>query len=527
MINNSLLPEHQRIDGKIILKWNNVGSLLTKQAEENPQKLFLIFPDENETEFTYMEFKKIVDNVSSFLLKSGLKKNDKISLIFHNSPEFLVLYFACLSCGIIVVPINPDMSNIEIKFIIQDSNSKAVFFDKNLITKLNSIKNGLDNVTLIEINSFTDPIFQNNDTIEQLEVSLYDIAVIIYTSGTTGKPKGVMLSHLNLLSDAMSISTWFKFNKKTRCLCILPLYHNNGQITTLLAPLYTGGSTIIVRGKISLYAFWFLIKKYEATWTSVMASILSILLSLPQEREDNSLNAILCGGQKLSHNVQDQFENRFNVPIFEGFGLTETTSFSCINNYPAEKRKAGTIGKPLQTNEMRIVDENDNEVGINEEGEICIRGYNVSNGYLGNDEKNSHSFRNGWFHSGDFGLKDNDGYFYFYGRKDSLIIKGGENIYPSELENVLYQNSFIDECAVIGIPHKLLGEEICAFVKCKNSNILSENEIKLFCKNKIAEYKQPKKIIIINNLTDLENIPKGPTKKVLYRKLKQYYENNF
>jgi acyl-CoA synthetase (AMP-forming)/AMP-acid ligase II len=176
---------------------------------------------------------------------------------------------------------------------------------------------------------------------------------------------------------------------------------------------------------------------------------------------------------------------------------------------------------------MKIVDENDNEVGINEEGEICIRGYNVSNGYLGNDEKNSHSFRNGWFHSGDFGLKDNDGYFYFYGRKDSLIIKGGENIYPSELENVLYQNSFIDECAVIGIPHKLLGEEICAFVKCKNSNILSENEIKLFCKNKIAEYKQPKKIIIINNLTDLENIPKGPTKKVLYRKLKQYYENNF
>ena len=258
-----------------------------------------------------------------------------------------------------------------------------------------------------------------------------------------------------------------------------------------------------------------------------MASILSILLSLPQEREDNSLNAILCGGQKLSHNVQDQFENRFNVPIFEGFGLTETTSFSCINNYPAEKRKAGTIGKPLQINEMKLVDENDNEVGINEEGEICIRGYNVSNGYLGNDEKNSHSFRNGWFHSGDFGLKDNDGYFYFYGRKDSLIIKGGENIYPSELENVLYQNSFIDECAVIGIPHKLLGEEICAFVKCKNSNILSENEIKLFCKNKIAEYKQPKKIIIINNLTDLENIPKGPTKKVLYRKLKQYYENNF
>jgi len=258
-----------------------------------------------------------------------------------------------------------------------------------------------------------------------------------------------------------------------------------------------------------------------------MASILSILLSLPKEREDNSLKAILCGGQKLSRTVQDQFEKRFNIPIFEGFGLTETTSFSCINDYPAEKRKVGTIGKPLPTNEMKVVDENDSEVGSNEEGEICIRGYNVSKGYLGNEKKNHYSFRNGWFHSGDYGLKDNAGYYYFHGRKDSLIIKGGENIYPSELENVLYQNLSIDECAVIGIPDKLLGEEICAFVKCKNSNILSENEVILFCKNKIAEYKQPKKIIIINNLTDLENIPKGPTKKVLYRELKKYYANNF
>jgi len=338
MINNSLLPEHQRIDSKIILKWNNVGDLLSKQAEKNPQKLFLMFPNEKDDKFTFTEFKTIVDNAASFLLQSGLKKNDKISLIFHNSAEFLVLYFACLSCGIIIIPINPDMSNREIKFIIQDSNSKTVFFTNKLYAKLNSIKNDLDNVTLTEINSLTDKIFLNNSPCEQPEVSLYDTAVIIYTSGTTGNPKGVILSHLNLLSDAMSISTWFKFNKKTRCLCILPLYHNNGQITTLLAPLYSGGSTIIVRGKISLYAFWFLVKKYEATWTSVMASILSILLSLPKEREDNSLKAILCGGQKLSRTVQDQFEKRFNIPIFEGFGLTETTSFSCINDYPAEKR---------------------------------------------------------------------------------------------------------------------------------------------------------------------------------------------
>jgi acyl-CoA synthetase (AMP-forming)/AMP-acid ligase II len=256
-----------------------------------------------------------------------------------------------------------------------------------------------------------------------------------------------------------------------------------------------------------------------------MASILSILLSFPKEREDDSLTGILCGGQILTRSVQELFEKRFNVPIFEGYGLTETTSFSCINGYPADKRKIGSIGKPLLTNEMKILNKN-NDVGSNVEGEICIRGYNVSSGYIGDEEKNNDVFRNGWFHSGDYGKKDKDGYFYFHGRKDSLIIKGGENIYPAELENVLYQHPYVDECAVIGVPDELLGEEICAFVKIKNDKSLTENELKVFCKDKIAEYKQPRKIIIINDLVDLDDIPKGPTKKILYRKLKEYFVKN-
>ena len=361
--------------------------------------------------------------------------------------------------------------------------------------------------------------------IECDQVSLNDMAVIIYTSGTTGNPKGVILSHLNLLSDAMGISKWFQFTKDSRCLCILPLFHNNGQITTLLAPLYAGASTVIIKGKISLYAFWFLVNEYQATWTSVMASILSILLSLPNERKDNSLTGILCGGQILTRSVQEQFEKRFNVPIFEGYGLTETTSFSCINNYPAENRKIGSIGKPLQINEMSILNENGQEVEENIEGEICIRGYNVASGYLG-DTKINHAFRNGWFHSGDYGTKDKDGNFYFHGRQDSLIIKGGENIYPAELENVLYNHPDVDECAVIGIPDELLGENICAFVKIKDKSHLTKNDLEKFCKDKITSYKQPKKIIIINDLVDLNEIPKGPTKKILYRKLKEYYQNS-
>jgi len=526
MMNKSSLKEHQKIDYNLNLEYNNVGELLSIKAKENNEKIFLICPGKDTEQFTYSEFKTIVEQTSKFLIQSGLKKNDRISLIFHNSSEFLILYFAGLSCGLTIVPINPDLSSNEIKYIIKDSNSKRVFYNYTLESKINSVKKNLIDIKLIKTKSIKELIssIDNETKIEQDEISLYDVAVIIYTSGTTGNPKGVILNHLNLLSDAMSISNWFHFNKETRCLCILPLFHNNGQITTLLAPLYAGGSTVIVKGKISLYAFWDLVNEYKATWTSVMASILSILLSLPKERKDNSLDAILCGGQILTRSVQEQFELRFNIPIFEGYGLTETTSFSCINNYPAEKRKIGSIGKSLITNEIEILNEND-EVVENTEGEICIRGYNVANGYLGDLEKN-YPFRNGWFHSGDYGRKDNEGNIYFHGRQDSLIIKGGENIYPAEIENILYNHPNIDECAVIGIPHKLLGEEICAFVKIKNEVKITEKELKEFCKNKIADYKQPKKIIIINDLEDLTEIPKGPTKKILYRKLREYYQKN-
>ena len=527
MKNNYSIQEHQKINSEIKLDYSNVCELLFKKAKENPKKKFLICPGEEHEEFTYSEFETIVKKTSQLLIESGLKKNNKISLIFHNSSEFLILYFAGLCCGLTIVPINPEMSSREIKYIIEDSNSKTVFYSDTLESKINKIRNSLTNTNFKRTKSIKDLISLSNSTkkIECNQISLHDIAVIIYTSGTTGNPKGLILSHLNLLSDAMGISEWFEFTKDSRCLCLLPLFHNNGQITTLLAPLYAGASTVIVKGKISLYAFWFLVNEYQATWTSVMASILSILLSLPNERKDNSLTGILCGGQILTRSVQDQFEKRFDVPIFEGYGLTETTSFSCINNYPAENRKIGSIGKPLQINEMSILDESGQEVAENIEGEICIRGYNVASGYLG-DSKINHAFRNGWFHSGDYGIKDKDGNFYFHGRQDSLIIKGGENIYPAELENVFYKHPDVDECAVIGIPDKLLGEDICAFVKIKNESQLTKNDLEKFCKNKIAYYKQAKKIIIINNLMDLSEIPKGPTKKILYRKLKEYYQNS-
>jgi len=513
-IDQSKLPKHQRISTTIDVEYKNVCDLFFQKSKKNPHKKFLFCPGKNEKSYTYIELEQKILSTAKYLEKNGFKKGDRINLVVPNSAEFVILYFAGLLLGMVIVPINEDLSPVEMLYVINDSKSKAVFYDPAYKHKLDEI----EVPSAISIEKIKDLPSQNPGKIE--ETTIYDDAIIIYTSGTTGNPKGVVLTHLNLLADAKAVSEWFELTENSRTLCILPMFHNNGQVMTLLNPLYAGGSTVIVKGKASLMSFWGLIEKYLINWTSVMPSILSILLSLKKERTDNSFEGIFCGGQILTKSVQEEFESRFGVPIFEGFGLTETTSFACFNDYPAKHRKIGSIGRPLSANEMTIMDENDKELKPFEEGEICIRGLNVAKEYLGLPDKNMVAFRDGWFHSGDYGYKDERNYFYFKTRKDFLIIKGGENIYPAELENVLFRHPSVAESAVIGIPDDLLGEEICAFVALNDKIEITVEELKEFCKGKIANFKQAKEIIII------EEIPKGPTKKVLYRKLKEYYLNS-
>jgi acyl-CoA synthetase (AMP-forming)/AMP-acid ligase II len=520
---------HKGIEHKIELKYQSVGELLLKKVNQHPNKTFIICPGRNIDQCSYAEFLKSVLIIASHLSESGLKKGEAICFLFNNSTEFLVFYFACLLLGVVVVPINPDLSPLEINYIIENSGSNHIYYQEHMSKKINALKvilnKKIQTSIVFPFEQFKSDQFGKKSLLSKVLplINENDRAVIIYTSGTTGKPKGVILSHLNIISDACSISNWFKFSSNTRTLCILPLHHNNAQITTLIAPLYKGGSTVIVKGSTSIAAFWDLILKYEITWTSVMASILSILLSLKTDREDSSLIGILCGGQILATSVQNQFEERFKVPIYEGYGLTETTSFSCINNYPKNLRVRGSIGKPLPSNQMSIVDEDGDDCDPFDEGEICIKGLNVAKEYLGMPEINKTSFKDGWFHSGDFGYKDNEGYYYFKCRKDNLIIKGGENIFPADIENVLFQHEDIDECAVIGVKDEFLGQNICAFVKVGENSRINVSEILDFCKGKLSSYKLPKKIIIINNLTEFDEIPKGPTKKILYRVLQEYY----
>lgn len=511
----------------------NVYALFARQAAARPEQTFLIVPELGAAPFTYRAFHEQVLRAAAAIARLNLAPGDRVAIVFPNSAEFVLLYFACFALGLVVVPINRDLAAPEIGYIVRDSGARAVYFDRALEQRVNAaLPSGnaaAPAPVLVPLSPWPHMEVLADEAPHALvsEARSDADAVIIYTSGTTGNPKGVVLSHLALLADSLALAEWFHFDAGTRALGMLPLFHNNGQVVTLLAPLQAGGSTVLSDSKRSLMAFWGIVAEHGVTWTSVMPSILAILLSIDRDRTDTTMQGIVCGGQILSTNLQLEFERRFGVPVFEGYGLTETTSFASMSPWPAERRTLGSVGSCLPVNEVAALDAEGNAVPAGDEGELCIRGINVAREYLGLEQQNARSFRQGWFWSGDFGHIDAEGRVWFHGRRDALIIKGGENIYPAELENALYQHGAVAECAVIGVPDPIFGEDLCAFVQLKGGAQATADELARFVSDLVADFKKPREIYLLHELGDLPEIPKGPSKKVLYRALRAYYAKRF
>ena len=518
----TLLPHQQ--SPRVELPYANFQDLLNKKVAQDPDREFLIFP-ESERRFTYREFHAISLAASDWI-STRTGDTGTSCIAFRNTAEFLAIFFGAVARGITVVPINPDLAAPEIGFIIENSGGTSVFYDPEIEEKLPALK---ANMRRVVFSSLADVSELPKVDVAAVEARLPKVesttpAAIIYTSGTTGYPKGVILSHMNFLVDGKGIAEWFQFDPDTRSLCILPLFHNNGLVVSLTSSLYAGGSIIMVDPKASLRSFWALVERYHATFTSVMPSILAAIVALGLDGRRGYLKGIISGGQLLPRSLAQKFENRFNVPIFEGFGSTEATSYSCFQVYPADRRKPGSVGRAMPISEMVVVDETDAEVPDGTEGEICIRGANVAIGYHNLPELQASKFRGGWYHTGDYGLRDEDGDYFFCSRKDDLIVKGGEKIYPAEIENVLSVHPNVAECAVIGVSDVILGQEICAFVRLKDSGASPEAQLLNYCSRFLARFKQPKRIVVVNQLEDMAEIPKGPTKKILYRVLRDYYE---
>lgn len=494
----------------------NLPGLLQHRAATTPDKPFL-FSEADGRSFTYAEFAAAVDRTAALLASHGVVKGDVVSLLMPNCAEYIIAYFACWKLGALAGPINSLLKAQEIAYVVSNSEAKVLLIHAESQATIDTIRSEVPELQSVII--FDDEAQSTRDVAgtfpESPSLTQDDEAIIIYTSGTTGKPKGCLLSHGNLIANAKQIAEWLGFTDKDRLLTMMPLFHMNAVSVTTMSALYAGGSTV-VSPKFSASRFWKIISDYEITSFGSVATMLSMLLTtypdgVPAGLKTDQLRFAMCGSAPVPAETLKRFEETFHCLVVEGYGLSESTCRSTFNP-PDQRRRAGSCGLPIG-NEMRVVDDDDNEVPNGSLGEIVLRGDNILKGYYKNPAANETAFRGGWFHTGDIGYRDADGFYYIVDRKTDMIIRGGENIYPREIDEVLYQHPAVAAAATIGVPDQLYGEEVAAFVVPREGIEVSEAELISFCRERLADYKSPKSIRLV------ADIPKGPTGKLLKREL--------
>jgi len=501
---------------------HNLHDLLQQRVAIEPDKYFL-FSEADGRRFTYAEFERAVSRSARLLSSYGVNKGDVVSLLLPNGAEYVIAYFACWKLGALAGPVNSLLKASEMAYVMANSEAKALLVHPNFLPLVDGIRSELP--ALNAVIQFQDESQATRDRsdisgLQPTSTEKDDEAIIIYTSGTTGKPKGCLLTHGNVIANARQISDWLAFTERDRLLTVMPLFHMNAVAVTTMSALYAGGSTV-VSPKFSVSRFWQIVSEYRVTSFGSVATMLSMLLStypdgVPEELESGQLRFAMCGSAPVPTEVIKRFEETFHCLVIEGYGLSESTCRSTFNP-PDIRRRAGSCGLPIG-NEMKVVDEQDRAVPDGSLGEIVLRGENILKGYFKNPEATSEAFRNGWFHTGDIGYRDRDGFYFIVDRKSDMIIRGGENIYPREIDELLYQHSAVADAATIGVPDDLYGEEVAAFVVLKEDIAVLEEELILFCKGHLADYKCPKTIKFVRD------IPKGPTGKLLKRELAKQFK---
>jgi long-chain acyl-CoA synthetase len=486
--------------------------MLTDSAKRHGERTAIRL---GETELTYSELDDLSARLAALLAAHGIERGDRVGVMLPNVPEFPIVYYGVLRAGAVVVPMNVLLKRREIAFYLEDSGAKTLLAWHGFADEA---RGGAEDAgaELIEVEpgSFASLLGEQQPATEVADTAEDDTAVILYTSGTTGKPKGAELTHANLDKNAdVSSRTTCVVSAGDVVLGSLPLFHSFGQTVGMNASIRVGACLTLVP-KFDPVEAMETIQRDRVTHFYGVPTMFGALLNHPDREsyDTSSLQTCVTGGASMPVEVLRGFEDAFEAIILEGYGLSETSPVSS-SNHPEMERKPGSIGTPLEGVEMKVVDEDDNEVGQGEVGEIVIRGHNIMKGYWQRPDATEEAMRGGWFHSGDMARTDEDGYFYIVDRKKDLIIRGGYNVYPREVEEVLYEHPKIREAAVIGIPHDEWGEEIGAAIVTHDGEDLEPAEVSEYVKERIAAYKYPRVVWFIDDL------PKGPTGKILKREI--------
>lgn len=437
-----------------------------------------------------------VERVAAALAGRGVGQGDVVAVLLPNRVELILTLLAAWRLGAVVTPINPVLGPAEARYQVEDAGSALV------VTEETRSDLGAPTLTLDEI-AAADPA-----ATAAVDTAPESLALLIYTSGTTGRPKGVMLTHGNLDAMTASFIEWFEMDAADHSLLVLPLFHANGIVLGTLSPLRAGGQ-VTITGRFARDRFFDAVERFRPTYFSAVPAIYAMLNSLPAEVQPDttSLRFAVCGAAPMPAEAIRRFEDRFDVTLVEGYGLSETTTASTINPLRGA-RKPGTVGLPLPGQQVAVVDESGRPVPQGQSGEVVIAGPVVMAGYLGRPEETAKTIVDGWLHTGDVGRFDDDGYLQIVDRIKDMIIRGGENIYPKEIENALYSHADVHEAAVVGRPDEVLGEVPVAFVVLREEATADAGVLAHHVSGILAPFKRPERIDLV------AEIPKNPVGKI-------------
>jgi long-chain acyl-CoA synthetase len=492
----------------------NLASFVTESAEKFGDRPALKLDD---TVVNYALLNEGSARIAHLLKEKGLEKGDRVGVMLPNVPYFAIVYYGILRAGGVVVPMNVLLKGREVGFYLEDPGAKLLFawHDFEDAASTGAEKAGAE-LVLVKPGEFEDMLGSTDADHDVADVGAEDTAVILYTSGTTGTPKGAELTHANLKRNAeVNVETLAETSEDDVVFGALPLFHSFGQTCGLNSAIHAGAClTLLPRFDPEKAVQMF--ERDEVTVFLGVPTMYVAMLNMPEDKRGDASSLRLCcsGGSAMPVEVMKGFEEAFGCKVLEGYGLSETSPVASFN-HPDRDRKPGSIGTPIEGVEMKLVDDDGNDVeGDDEVGEIAIKGHNVMKGYWNRDDATKEVMDDdGWFRTGDMGKRDDEGYYFIVDRKKEMIIRGGYNVYPREIEEILYEHPAVAEAAVVGVPDDKMGEEVGAAVVLKEGKEVDADELREFVKEQVANYKYPRKIWFPDEL------PKGPTGKILKREV--------